>query len=45
MKVGRGIFAAERIPAGTTIDTAPVIVLGADEFDEHVRHTSLLHYT
>ncbi|KAF8544058.1 hypothetical protein BDD12DRAFT_873792 [Trichophaea hybrida] len=42
---GRGIFATRLIPAGTVIDTAPVILLGVDEFNTNVQYTDLLHYS
>jgi len=42
---GRGIFATSDIQTGTTIDTCPVLVFEADENENHVRHTSLYHYT
>ncbi|KAA8903188.1 hypothetical protein FN846DRAFT_68131 [Sphaerosporella brunnea] len=42
---GRGVFATALIPAGTVIDTAPVLLLSERDFDEHVTHTSLLHYS
>jgi hypothetical protein len=45
LTAGRGIFATRPIPAGTTIDISPVIVLGSDKFSTHIQHTSLLHYS
>ncbi|KAI5813408.1 hypothetical protein BZA77DRAFT_321454 [Pyronema omphalodes] len=42
---GRGIFATRPIPAGSVIDTAPVIILPLSDFDNHIQHTTLLHYS
>ncbi|KAF2085900.1 protein methyltransferase [Saccharata proteae CBS 121410] len=42
---GRGVFAAQDIPARTVIETCPALVLGIEENEEHIRHTSLYHYT
>jgi hypothetical protein len=42
---GRGIFTTRPIPAGSSIDTAAVIILPEREFTEHYTHTLLLHYS
>ncbi|KAI4954281.1 hypothetical protein J4E91_001991 [Alternaria rosae] len=42
---GRGVFATKDIPAGTTIDICPVLILGTEENKKHIEHTSLYHYT
>ncbi|KAF2809532.1 SET domain-containing protein [Mytilinidion resinicola] len=42
---GRGVFATKDIPARAVIDVCPVLVLGVEENEEHIRHTSLYHYT
>ncbi len=42
---GRGVFATSDIQAGTTVDMCPVLVFEADENENHIRHTSLYHYT
>ncbi|EKG21831.1 hypothetical protein MPH_00751 [Macrophomina phaseolina MS6] len=42
---GRGVFAAQDIPARTTIEVCPVLPLGVEEYEQYVRHTSLHHYT
>ncbi|KAI5789027.1 hypothetical protein EDC01DRAFT_123678 [Geopyxis carbonaria] len=42
---GRGIFARSPLPAGTIIDTAPVILLSDEDFEAHVRHSALWHYS
>jgi hypothetical protein len=43
--LGRGVFAAKRIEAGTIIDTAPVIILTMEEFDKYIQHSKLLNYS
>ncbi|KXT17492.1 hypothetical protein AC579_3210 [Pseudocercospora musae] len=42
---GRGVFASVPIPAGTTIDISPVLILGIEENLNHIEQTSLYHYT
>jgi len=42
---GRGVFATSDIQAGTIIDMCPVLVFEPDENENHIRHTSLHHYT
>lgn len=42
---GRGVFAAQDIPAWTTIEVCPVLPLGVEENEQHIKHTSLHHYT
>ncbi|KAF2184353.1 protein methyltransferase [Zopfia rhizophila CBS 207.26] len=42
---GRGVFASRNIPAKTVIDVCPVLVLGVEENENHIKHTSLYHYT
>lgn len=42
---GRGVFAAKDIPARTVLDVCPVLVLGMEENEQHIKHTSLYHYT
>lgn len=42
---GRGVFATALIPAGTLIDTAPIILLPPNDFTTHITHTTLLHYS
>ncbi|KAF2142535.1 uncharacterized protein K452DRAFT_286961 [Aplosporella prunicola CBS 121167] len=42
---GRGVFAAQDIPARTVIEISPVLPLGVEENESHVKHTSLYHYT
>ena len=42
---GRAVFAGRNIPSGTIIDTCAVLVLGLEECRDHIRNTSLYHYT
>ncbi|KAF1928717.1 protein methyltransferase [Didymella exigua CBS 183.55] len=42
---GRGVFSTEVIPAKTVIEVCPVLVLGLEENETHIEHTSLYHYT
>lgn len=42
---GRGVFATRKIEAGTVVDTAPVIVLSQCDFEKHLQHSTLLHYS
>jgi SET domain-containing protein len=42
-KRGRGVFAAENIPAGTVIEISPVLVLSAKD-RKHVEKTILFDY-
>ncbi|KAF2150615.1 hypothetical protein K461DRAFT_179107 [Myriangium duriaei CBS 260.36] len=42
---GRGVFASAFIPAGTVIDTCPVLVLDEQENKIHIEKTELYHYT
>lgn len=42
---GRGVFATRRIEAGAVVDTAPVIVLSQYDFEKHIQHSTLLHYS
>lgn len=43
--IGRGVVAGRDIPAGTLIDTCPVLVLDPKENEEHIRKTDLYNYT
>ncbi|KAI0755242.1 hypothetical protein C8Q80DRAFT_1266723 [Daedaleopsis nitida] len=42
---GRGVYASCEIPAQTLIEISPVLLLTAQEYAEHGRHTVLDHYT
>ncbi|KAF8474928.1 hypothetical protein BDZ91DRAFT_674929 [Kalaharituber pfeilii] len=42
---GRGVYASCPISAGTVIDTAPVIVLTREDWEQHVQFTALAHYS
>ena len=42
---GRGVFASALIPAGTVVETCPVLVLDRQQNTEHVEKTELYHYT
>ncbi|RPA95584.1 SET domain-containing protein [Choiromyces venosus 120613-1] len=42
---GRGVFATRKIEAGTVVDTAPVIILHKEQFDNYIQHSLLLHYS
>ncbi|KAF2461420.1 hypothetical protein BDY21DRAFT_332042 [Lineolata rhizophorae] len=42
---GRGVFAARDIPGSTVLDVCPVLVLSAEENEDHIKKTSLYHYT
>ncbi|KAF2196738.1 protein methyltransferase [Delitschia confertaspora ATCC 74209] len=42
---GRGVFASKSIPARTILDICPVLVLGIEENENHIKKTSLYHYT
>ncbi|PWW75259.1 SET domain-containing protein [Tuber magnatum] len=42
---GRGVFATRKIEAGTVVDTAPVIILNKEQFDNYVQHSLLQHYS
>ncbi|KAL7269538.1 hypothetical protein RUND412_007796 [Rhizina undulata] len=42
---GRGVFATKKLEAGSVIDTAPIILLSQDEFEEHIKHSQLIHYS
>ncbi|CUS14652.1 unnamed protein product [Tuber aestivum] len=42
---GRGVFSTRKIEAGTVVDTAPVIILNKEQFDNYIRHSLLQHYT
>jgi len=42
---GRGVFASAPIPAGTVVETCPVLVLDRQQNVEHVEKTELYHYT
>lgn len=42
---GRGVFASRLIPAGTVIDTSPVLILDPIENTNHIENTSLYDYT
>lgn len=39
--MGRGVFTSERIPAGTVVEIAPVIVMSSE--DRHLLDKTLLH--
>jgi hypothetical protein len=43
--LGRGVFAAARIPAYTVLETCPVLVLDPTENKDHIAKTELFHYT
>ncbi|GAB7365228.1 hypothetical protein MBLNU230_g6314t1 [Neophaeotheca triangularis] len=42
---GRGVFATRPIPASTTIEISPVLVLDPEENERHIARTELYHYT
>ncbi|KAF2848952.1 protein methyltransferase [Plenodomus tracheiphilus IPT5] len=42
---GRGVFATAPIPAGTTIDICPVLLIGVEENTNYIEKSSLYHYT
>ncbi|KAL2355623.1 hypothetical protein BJ546DRAFT_638463 [Cryomyces antarcticus] len=42
---GRGVFAAQDIPARTVVDVCPVLVLDVEENANHIEQTALYHYT
>jgi len=42
---GRGVFSTSLIPSGSIIDICPVLPLGAEENETHIKKTSLYHYT
>lgn len=44
-RTGRGVFATCTIPAHTTIDISPILLLDAAENRAHVERTALYHYT
>ncbi|KAG0637981.1 hypothetical protein HOY80DRAFT_888651, partial [Tuber brumale] len=44
-RAGRGVFATRKIEAGTVVDTAPVIILNKEQFDNYIQHSLLLHYS
>ncbi|KAG0136736.1 hypothetical protein HOY82DRAFT_473080, partial [Tuber indicum] len=44
-RAGRGVFATRKIEAGTVVDTAPVIVLNKEQFDNYIQRSLLLHYS
>jgi hypothetical protein len=42
---GRGVFTTTPIPSGTIIETCAVLVLGLEESEQHIKNSSLYHYT
>ncbi|KAI5809582.1 hypothetical protein DFH27DRAFT_152038 [Peziza echinospora] len=42
---GRGVFSSVPIPAGTIIETAPILLLSMEEWESHIKHTCLAHYS
>ncbi len=42
---GRGVFAGHHIPAGSIIETCPVLILDPQENRDHIEKTALYHYT
>jgi len=44
-RAGRGVFATRKIEAGTVVDTAPVIILSKEQFDNYIQHSVLQNYS
>ncbi|KAK7048268.1 histone-lysine methyltransferase Set7, partial [Favolaschia claudopus] len=42
---GRGVFAAQAIPAHILVESSPVLLLEKEEYEQHGRFTVLDHYT